>query len=87
VDRLPKIKNCRIPASIEITFSILDNTPKMLGRRESERIGLGLTIAEQAAREHGGGLNLEESIPGKTVFVLQLPNLVLELPFAEPGSE
>ena len=38
--------------------------------------GLGLTIAEQAAREHGGCLNLEESIPGKTVFVLQLPNLV-----------
>jgi signal transduction histidine kinase len=46
-------------------------------------IGLGLTIAEQAAREHGGGLNLEESIPGKTVFVLQLPNLQLELPLAE----
>jgi signal transduction histidine kinase len=39
-------------------------------------IGLGLTIAEQAAREHGGGLSLEESIPGKTVFVLQLPNLL-----------
>ena len=46
-------------------------------------IGLGLTIAEQAAREHGGGLNLEESIPGKTVFVLQVPNLVLELPLTE----
>jgi signal transduction histidine kinase len=43
-------------------------------------IGLGLTIAEQAAREHGGCLNLEESIPGKTVFVLQLPNLVLDAP-------
>ncbi len=50
-------------------------------------IGLGLTIAEQAAREHGGGLNLEESIPGKTVFVLQLPNLVLELPLTEQDSE
>jgi signal transduction histidine kinase len=43
-------------------------------------IGLGLTIAEQAARLHGGCLNLEESIPGKTVFVLQLPNLVLDAP-------
>ena len=43
-------------------------------------IGLGLTIAEQAARQHGGCLNLEESIPGKTVFVLQLPNLVVDAP-------
>jgi signal transduction histidine kinase len=42
--------------------------------------GLGLSIAEQVAREHGGCLNLEESIPGKTVFVLQLPNLVLDAP-------
>jgi len=43
-------------------------------------IGLGLTIAEQAAREHGGCLNLEESIPGKTIFVLQLPHLVFDGP-------
>src|SRR5260370_3268700 len=41
--------------------------------------GLGLSIAEQAAREHGGCLNLEESIPGKTVFVLQLPNLLFSM--------
>jgi signal transduction histidine kinase len=45
---------------------------------KASSIGLGLTIAEQAAREHGGCLNLEESIPGNTVFVLQLPNLVLD---------
>jgi signal transduction histidine kinase len=43
-------------------------------------IGLGLTIAEQAALQHGGCLNLEESIPGKTVFVLQLPNLLFDAP-------
>jgi signal transduction histidine kinase len=41
-------------------------------------VGLGLAIAEQAARVHGSYLNLEQSIPGKTVFVLQLPNFVLE---------
>jgi signal transduction histidine kinase len=40
-------------------------------------IGLGLAIAEEAARVHGGCLNLEQSTPGKTVFVLQLPNFVL----------
>jgi signal transduction histidine kinase len=51
-------------------------------------IGLGLTIAEQAARQHGGCLNLEESIPGKTVFVLQLPKLVLDAPtLTEEDSE
>jgi signal transduction histidine kinase len=51
-------------------------------------IGLGLTIAEQAAREHGGCLNLEESIPGKTIFVLLLPNLVFDAPaLTEEHSE
>jgi signal transduction histidine kinase len=51
-------------------------------------IGLGLTIADQAAREHGGCLNLEESIPGKTIFVLQLPNLVFDAPaLTEEPSE
>jgi signal transduction histidine kinase len=41
--------------------------------------GLGLAIAEEAARVHGGCLNLEQSIPGKTVFVLQLPNYLLDV--------
>jgi signal transduction histidine kinase len=46
-------------------------------------IGLGLTIADQAAREHGGSLNLEESIPGKTVFVLRLPKIKSEAALIE----
>jgi signal transduction histidine kinase len=58
----------------KLLFQPFVSTEKVSG------IGLGLTIAEQAAREHGGCLNLEESIPGKTAFVLQLPNLVLEAP-------
>jgi signal transduction histidine kinase len=49
-------------------------------------IGLGLTIADQAAREHGGSLNLEESIPGKTAFVLRLPKLILEALLIEERS-
>jgi signal transduction histidine kinase len=48
--------------------------------------GLGLMIAEQAAREHGGCLYLEESVPGKTIFVLQLPNLALESPLTGENS-
>jgi signal transduction histidine kinase len=51
-------------------------------------IGLGLAIAEEAARFHGGCLNLEQSIPGKTVFVLQLPNHLLDVQtLAEDQSE
>ncbi len=40
-------------------------------------IGLGLTIAERTAREHGGFVHLEESMPGNTVFVLYLSKLAL----------
>jgi C4-dicarboxylate-specific signal transduction histidine kinase len=36
-------------------------------------IGLGLTIAQQGARDHGGLVCLEESGPGRTVFGLRLP--------------
>jgi signal transduction histidine kinase len=36
-------------------------------------VGLGLRIAVQAARGHGGGLYLEQSRPGRTVFVMHFP--------------
>jgi C4-dicarboxylate-specific signal transduction histidine kinase len=41
-------------------------------------IGLGLTIAERGARDHGGLVCLEESSPRRTVFGLHLPRLGLE---------
>ncbi len=43
-------------------------------------IGLGLTIAERSAREHGGLVCLEESRPGRTVFGLHLPKVVPPAP-------
>lgn len=46
-------------------------------------IGLGLSIAERAARGHGGLVCLEESRPGRTVFCLQLPRLALGSAAAE----
>lgn len=49
--------------------------------------GIGLTIAEQAVRAHGGSLRLKESGPGKTVFVLKLPNRAFSFPFTEELSE
>ncbi len=40
-------------------------------------IGLGLTIANRIALEHGGTINLEDSHSGHTTFVLSLPRAVL----------
>jgi signal transduction histidine kinase len=40
-------------------------------------IGLGLTIANRIAQEHGGTVRLEESRPGSTIFVLSLLRSVL----------
>ncbi len=36
-------------------------------------IGLGLTIANRIAQEHGGMVRLEDSRPGHTTFILTLP--------------
>lgn len=40
-------------------------------------IGLGLTIANRIAQEHGGRVQLEDSRAGHTTFVLSLPREVL----------
>jgi len=41
-------------------------------------IGLGLTLANLIAQEHGGSVTLEESGPGKTIFCLCLDKGVLQ---------
>jgi signal transduction histidine kinase len=65
----------------DVLFQPFVSAEKMSG------VGLGLTIAEQAVREHGGCLYLEKSVPGNTIFVLQLPNLALEAPLTGEHSE
>lgn len=40
--------------------------------------GLGLTLANKIAEEHGGKVTLEESRPGRTVFSLSLAKAVLK---------
>jgi signal transduction histidine kinase len=35
-------------------------------------IGLGLTLAQQIAQEHGGGISLDETSEGETVFTINL---------------
>ena len=41
-------------------------------------IGLGLTLAQQIAQEHGGGINLEQTSSGETVFTITLPKASLQ---------
>ena len=41
-------------------------------------IGLGLTLAQQIAQEHGGGISLEETSEGETVFTINLPKASLQ---------
>jgi signal transduction histidine kinase len=71
-----------VPESVrDVLFHPFVSVKKMGG------IGLGLTIAQHAARAHGGCLILEESTPGKTVFVLQLPNHASECSLTEEVLE
>jgi signal transduction histidine kinase len=50
-------------------------------------IGLGLTIANRIAQEHGGRVYLEDSRPGHTTFVLSLPRTILGTPVAPEPEE
>jgi nitrogen-specific signal transduction histidine kinase len=40
-------------------------------------VGLGLTLADRIAHEHGGSVTLETSEPGNTVFCLSLAKSTL----------
>jgi two-component system nitrogen regulation sensor histidine kinase GlnL len=57
--------------------------PLVSGRAEGS--GLGLALAQQVAREHGGSLGYR-SRPGHTVFTLLLPVVEIADPPAEPGN-
>lgn len=41
-------------------------------------IGLGLTLAQQIAQEHGGGISLDAISEGETVFTINLPKASLQ---------
>jgi signal transduction histidine kinase len=41
-------------------------------------VGLGLTLAQHVAQEHGGEVRLEKSVPGETVFIILLYKQALE---------
>jgi signal transduction histidine kinase len=62
-----------VPESIRSTLFL----PFVSEARESG-IGLGLTLAEQIAQEHGGSITLEENVEGHTVFTIILPKAALQ---------
>jgi len=41
-------------------------------------LGLGLTLALQIAQEHGGSIELNETVEGYTVFIINLPKAALD---------
>ena len=41
-------------------------------------VGLGLTLAQHVAQEHGGEVRLEKSVPGETIFNILLYKQALE---------
>ncbi len=76
----PEIRLALIEDDERVTYSIIDNGPGVPAAiRESlfqpfvsvgkaSGIGLGLTLAQKIAQEHGGGIVLAESRAGHTVF-------------------
>jgi nitrogen-specific signal transduction histidine kinase len=41
-------------------------------------VGLGLTLTQQIAQEHGGRIELKESLEGHSIFTITLPKAALE---------
>jgi signal transduction histidine kinase len=62
-----------VPASLRQKIFL----PFVSEGRESG-IGLGLTLAQQIAQEHGGGIDLDETSEGETVFTIILPKASLQ---------
>jgi len=62
-----------VPASLRQKIFL----PFVSEGRESG-IGLGLTLAQQIAQEHGGRVDLDETSEGETVFTINLPKASLQ---------
>jgi signal transduction histidine kinase len=63
-----------VPSSIRQTLF----QPFVSAGKESG-VGLGLTLAQYIAQEHGGEVKLEESIPGRTIFSIFLYKRALRM--------
>jgi signal transduction histidine kinase len=72
---------CGVPASIRKTLF-----QPFVSRDKINGVGLGLSIVDRTAREHGGYVDSEESGQGRTVFGLHISKYALEslTPRAQP---
>ena len=41
-------------------------------------VGLGLTLAQQIAQEHGGSIEVKKTLEGHSVFTITLPKAALQ---------
>ena len=55
------------------------------GSARSGGTGLGLAIAQELARAHGGAVELVESVGGRTVFAVTIPDQPVRLDQARDG--
>jgi signal transduction histidine kinase len=63
-----------VPETIRQTIFL----PFVSEGRESG-VGLGLTLAQQIAQEHGGNITLETNLERHTVFTITLPKTALQM--------
>jgi signal transduction histidine kinase len=93
--RVPGVEVHVTEADEQVSITISDNGPGIPAsvRRtlfdpfvtagKQNGTGLGLTLARRIAEEHGGSVRLEESIPGRTAFILNLAKNRLIDPISE----
>ena len=70
-----------VPASVRETMFL----PFVSEGKESG-VGLGLTLAQQIAQEHGGKIELDETLEGNTVFTITLPRQALHALHNKPRT-
>jgi signal transduction histidine kinase len=90
----PEIRVTLVDTEDHIRFLISDNGPGVpevireslfqpfVSVGKANGIGLGLTLAQKIAQEHGGNVTLVESGPGRTVFQFSIAKVALQK-FAE----
>jgi signal transduction histidine kinase len=90
----PEIRVTLVETEDRIGFLISDNGPGVqeaireslfqpfVSSGKASGIGLGLTLAQKIAQEHGGDVTLVESAPGRTVFQFSVAKATLQK-FAE----
>jgi signal transduction histidine kinase len=94
----PEIRVTLVDTEHRIGFLISDNGPGVqevireslfqpfVSSGKASGIGLGLTLAQKIAQEHGGDVTLVESVPGRTVFQFSVAKATLQK-FAETARK